>query len=79
MLPVKMCIRDSNVAARLADNLRQRFLGVRKLVYQPLKTLSFLNGREIFAQEVFNQSDFQNLFIVKIFYNDRNLIQPGNF
>ena len=68
-----------NVAARLADNLRQRFLGVRKLVYQPLKTLSFLNGREVFAQEVFNQSDFQNLFVVKILYNNGNLIQPGNF
>ena len=66
------------MTARFADNLREGFLSVGKFVDQPLKAFRLFDCRQVFAQQVFDQGNFQHLLVVHAFDNYRHFRQTGH-
>ena len=64
-----------DMAAALADDLRQRLLGMAEFLHQAPVAFGFLNGGQILALDILDQCDFQRLTVVEFADNDRNLVQ----
>src|SRR6202008_1180093 len=66
----------SNMAARLVDQFRERFLSVSEFADQALVRIGFLDRVKIAALDILEQRDLERIGIVELADDDRDFVQP---